>query len=248
MMRSMVRSALLTLGVSTPVMAQTTFFGENQAPAGGVSGAPVTARNNFLAQLSGVSTEDFTGFAGGSTPASLSFAGSAGAINATFSGGAGEICPGGAADLCGAGRYATSATNYFATRGQFDLTFTSPIAAFGFYATDIGDFSGQLSVELLRSVGGNTTIAIPHTIGGTDGSLLFWGVIDTANPFTGVRFLNSVGQGDAFGFDDLTVGDVRQVTGGVPEPATWAMMLFGFGGLGYAMRRRSAPGVRVRFA
>jgi len=27
-------------------------------------------------------------------------------------------------------------------------------------------------------------------------------------------------------------------SGGVPEPATWAMMLLGFGGIGYSMRRR----------
>jgi hypothetical protein len=37
-------------------------------------------------------------------------------------------------------------------------------------------------------------------------------------------------------------------TPGVPEPATWAMMLIGFGGLGVAMRRRKSVGVRVRFA
>ena len=28
-----------------------------------------------------------------------------------------------------------------------------------------------------------------------------------------------------------------QVPGGVPEPGTWAMMLLGFGGIGFAMRR-----------
>ena len=28
---------------------------------------------------------------------------------------------------------------------------------------------------------------------------------------------------------------------GVPEPATWAMMLIGFGGIGFAMRRRRRP-------
>jgi len=32
-----------------------------------------------------------------------------------------------------------------------------------------------------------------------------------------------------------------QITGGVPEPATWAMMLIGFGGLGAAMRSRRKP-------
>ena len=30
------------------------------------------------------------------------------------------------------------------------------------------------------------------------------------------------------------------VTSGVPEPATWAMLLIGFGGIGFAMRRRRA--------
>ena len=32
-------------------------------------------------------------------------------------------------------------------------------------------------------------------------------------------------------------------SGGVPEPATWAMMLTGFGGLGALMRRRRALSV-----
>ena len=31
----------------------------------------------------------------------------------------------------------------------------------------------------------------------------------------------------------------------VPEPATWAMMLVGFGGIGYAVRRRSRATIRV---
>ncbi|MEO6151662.1 MAG: PEPxxWA-CTERM sorting domain-containing protein [Croceibacterium sp.] len=39
-------------------------------------------------------------------------------------------------------------------------------------------------------------------------------------------------------------------SGAVPEPATWAMMLFGFGGVGFAMRRRKSEDVtkRMRFA
>lgn len=36
-------------------------------------------------------------------------------------------------------------------------------------------------------------------------------------------------------------------TGAVPEPATWAMMLLGFGGMGYAMRRRRTV-MHARFA
>lgn len=44
-----------------------------------------------------------------------------------------------------------------------------------------------------------------------------------------------------------TIGDVRQIrlnpavaVSAVPEPATWAMMLLGFGGIGASMRRRRA--------
>lgn len=34
----------------------------------------------------------------------------------------------------------------------------------------------------------------------------------------------------------------------VPEPATWAMMLVGFAGIGFAMRRRRKQEVRVKYA
>lgn len=36
--------------------------------------------------------------------------------------------------------------------------------------------------------------------------------------------------------------------GAVPEPATWAMMLAGFGALGFALRRRPRQAARIRFA
>ena len=42
--------------------------------------------------------------------------------------------------------------------------------------------------------------------------------------------------------------DNVSVTSAVPEPGTWVMMILGFGGLGSAMRRRSAANIRVHFA
>ena len=41
-----------------------------------------------------------------------------------------------------------------------------------------------------------------------------------------------------FRLDDVSVQGLR---GSVPEPATWAMMLLGFGGIGLTMRRRRRP-------
>lgn len=37
------------------------------------------------------------------------------------------------------------------------------------------------------------------------------------------------------------------ITAGVPEPDSWCMMLLGFGGLGYALRRRSTTSTQHRF-
>jgi len=45
------------------------------------------------------------------------------------------------------------------------------------------------------------------------------------------------GRTQSWAFDVLGVDTATQV-GAVPEPATWAMMLMGFGATGFAMRRR----------
>lgn len=48
-----------------------------------------------------------------------------------------------------------------------------------------------------------------------------------------------IGAGRGTGSDDSFKLSSINVTA-VPEPATWAMMLFGFGGIGFAMRRRKS--------
>jgi hypothetical protein len=48
------------------------------------------------------------------------------------------------------------------------------------------------------------------------------------------------GRGWASGIEPANGYDFQsQITGGVPEPSTWAMMLLGFAGLGFAAYRRS---------
>lgn len=62
--------------------------------------------------------------------------------------------------------------------------------------------------------------------------------------FSGIgRSFAISGNANQFGFDDVTFND--DVSGAVPEPATWALMLVGFGLVGGAMRRRQA--VRVAY-
>ena len=61
-------------------------------------------------------------------------------------------------------------------------------------------------------------------------NLLFWNGGNT--PIAGT--------GNQLGFSGVTYGPV---SGAVPEPATWAMMLMGFAGMGLSMRRRRRVGV-----
>lgn len=85
----------------------------------------------------------------------------------------------------------------------------------------------------LQFNGGNTYV---HQIG--DGQNYF------AAKATGTDFLTSV----SFDTDGAGVKDIRQIRLGgisVPEPASWAMMLAGFGLVGGAMRRRSSMKVTL---
>ena len=70
----------------------------------------------------------------------------------------------------------------------------------------------------------------------------------TAGQSFGFRWFDddSTGADQGLGVDNLTI--TSAATGAVPEPATWAMMLLGFGSMGYAMRRRRVGVGRIRFA
>jgi hypothetical protein len=136
----------------------------------------------------------------------------------------------------GAGRFATSGSQYLeVSQSAFNITFSSPVAAFGFYGTDIGDFNGQLTVTTQN--GGSTLYTVANTVNGANGSLLFWGIIDTANPFISVTFGNTAAGVDFFGFDDMTIGDIQQVAQ-TPLPAALPLLIGGIGAMVMVARRR----------
>jgi hypothetical protein len=63
-----------------------------------------------------------------------------------------------------------------------------------------------------------------------------------ANGTTAISLNNLVDRYASLSQLNNTSGEGTPV-GGVPEPATWAMMLLGFGGIGVAMRRRRKEGL-----
>lgn len=205
------------------------FFGEDLNPAGNPANLTnaSAAQADFLSNLQDVGVETFESFStGASSPLAVVFDNG---VTATLSGSL--DVEGGP----GAGRFAVSGTQYVETSSSLTLTFDQPVVAFGFYATDIGDFSGQLSVTI-----NGTNYDVPHTVNGASGAGLYYGFIDTASPFTQVQFSTTDGD-DVFGFDDFTVGTAQQVAA-IPEPASMAMFAGVLAAGLAALRRKSAIG------
>lgn len=92
------------------------------------------------------------------------------------------------------------------------------------------------------------------------GSVAAYDIDANGDPIVGSRrtFLSGLSGAEGSAIDPLTgdfifstfggansvyvvSGFTAPTTGGVPEPATWAMMLMGFGGLGAMLRRRRGP-------
>lgn len=72
--------------------------------------------------------------------------------------------------------------------------------------------------------------------GDPNGSFCNWSAVGVA--FSGTAFsIDFAGGADVSAFDNITFGRDTPV---IPEPATWAMMIAGFGLVGFAARRRAA--------
>lgn len=255
-MNRFLKSAVgITIGVAFALPAAasyTTYFAEDVNSSASVPLASTPNANaasaQFQSRLVGTGTEKFDSLTG-SSPFTLTFPG---AGTATLTGNASI------SSAVGNGRYPISSPNYLevatgtAIADRFILNFGSPVAAFGFFGVDIGDFGAQLAIDVLSTSGVTTTFLPSHTLGtGSnrpgDGSVLFFGLIgeNAADVFSQVTFrIATAGASqDFFAFDNMTIGSLSQVTppSGVPEPSGLVLMALAMcaAGVGFGQRRQS---------
>lgn len=153
-----------------------------------------------------------------------------------------------------------------ASAAQYVFGFTTSTPLFGSAVSGSGTFTTS---DTAMTVGGQTAYQILSITGSVNGSAIVaptgnYGNYFTTGPSfldgTGTTFMTASGNRIVF-FNQSSNGIYRvntfspgssnfvnatsSLVAPVPEPATWAMMLLGFGAIGFAMRRRSAPIARL---
>ena len=145
------------------------------------------ARTNFLSNLLGVGTFNFESVANGAgAPLAVNF-GAAGTATINGTGNVDNV----PTDSDTVGRYPISGNQYWETGDVFSIDFTTPVAAFGFYGIDIGDFNGQ--VTLTTIAGTPLVLNVGNAQNGQGGSVLYFGfyVTTTSEEFTKITFGNT---------------------------------------------------------
>lgn len=103
------------------------------------------------------------------------------------------------------------------------------------------------SVFLTYLLSDGTTASITKSVA-TNGNNWFGIYGDAGEVFTSAGFIANPSTTGIHDMRQVRLGGVSQLAAAVPEPATWALMLLGFGLIGGAMRsRRKDANVRVSF-
>lgn len=119
--------------------------------------------------------------------------------------------------------------------GTATYTFAAPVSAFEFDWGSVDNYN-TLVVYTNNSAYSYGGIFVPpatgnQTSGATNGVFQAWGT--AGDQITGFKLASSQ---NSFEIDNLAVR-------AVPEPATWALMILGFGGIGALLRRRRDRGL-----
>jgi len=166
--------ALVGVGSQAATAAPVTFFGEDlgagESVRLGATPNADAARTAFLAALTGVGTETFESFGAGQTSVGANF----GTVSATLTGG--NVAHQ-ATGTNGVGRYPVSGSQYWQSSSAMSLTFSAPVAAFGFYGIDIGDYNGQVTLTTTSS--SPIVLNIGNTVNSPGGGVLYFGLYFT---------------------------------------------------------------------
>lgn len=191
------------------------FEAEDQFPGDVVTPGVQAERDDFMAALAVSGSEGFEGYAIGHSMVGQSI--TVNGVTATFSKGAiegvdpGDWFEGDPINL--AGRFNTTPPGFpgaykwlafGAALTMTSITFSTPVAALGFFATDMGDFSGQVSMVLHKSGGGTVTKNLSHTVNGDSGSLMFVGFVDDTDTYNQVDILATT-TAEYIGIDDIVI-------------------------------------------
>lgn len=110
--------------------------------------------------------------------------------------------------------------------GSAAFNFTAPTNSFGFFTTGVQtEFTTDLTVTF--NDGTSETLHLPINV---NGGVSYFGFTDT-QPFNGATITDL--SNDAWGVSDVSYN----FASAVPEPATWTMLILGFGAIGGMLRR-----------
>jgi hypothetical protein len=210
------------------------------------------ARSAFLASAGFTGTESFESYttgdglmAGARPPFVMDF----GVLSARITSGFGHVE---VWEHALGGRYPVTGRNYLLMVGHpqlatfVDVAFAAPVRAFGFSATDVGDYAESLSLAVTTLRGGTTVLEIPHTRDSLDANaaVFFFGIVSD-DPIASVRIANApISAGTPIvAFDDMIAAPaVDPDLGGfklpVPEASMGLLMATGLGVVALRYRRR----------